>query len=157
MKNDRKTIENLKYIKQPLSEHGISMIYMANNIKYDRSMLYSDFVLSLLGLVFETYMGDEITNSSERIKHFNWCWDKNLDNFKKEGVIFTDVQNLNSYFLEFTFEVFYSLEDKENNKQVTSNIISLWKFMFQQDGKKSQSDVDSFIEIYNLFEKSLKK
>jgi len=151
---ESKKINLLSYINQPLSKESIAVLYSANNIKFERCELYSDFVQSLLLIVFDTYLGDDITNHDEQIKHFSWCWNKNIDNFKKEGITFNN-NALYSYFLEFMLEVFYPLTKKDENKNNYKNILNLWLFTFDFTVLKTNSDIDTLIEIYQLFEKSL--
>jgi hypothetical protein len=95
-------------------------------------------------------------SQEQQINHFEWCWDKNIVNFKKEDINFEDNDELKYYFREFTLEVFYNLDDKDNNPNVHRNILNLWSHIFNYKGIKSRADVDSFIEIYNIFDKSLK-
>lgn len=141
----------LAYINNPMSKESISILYDANNIKYDRCELYSDFVQSLLILLFDTYMGDEITDLDNQFKHFEWCWAKNVSNFKKEGIRI-DNDRLYDYFLEFMFEVYYSGEKDDGVK--TDNILKLWVSIFNYSNTKTNSDIDTLIEIYQLFENS---
>ena len=156
-KDKNKTIEFLNYIKNPLSETSIAILYDANSVRFDKCQLYSDFVCSLLMLVFDTYLGDVITTEKQQIEHFNWCWDKNISNFNEEGIEFKSINELQSYFKEFMVEVFYAIEDKDDKPYINENLISLWEYIFDYKKPKSRSDIDSFIEIYNIFEKSLKK
>ena len=79
-----------------------------------------------------------------------------IENFKKENINFENNLELRNYFKEFMIEIYYSLEGKENNKNITENITTLWKHIFNYKGVKSRADVDSFIDIYNIFDKSLK-
>ena len=146
----------MSYITTPLSDDSIAILYSTNNVKFDRVNLYLDFILSLLHITFDTYLGDDITNKNDQIKHFDWCWNKNIDNFKNESIVFGDYSDLKNYFKEFMLEVFYDLDSKENNPYVHNNIINLWAHIFNYNGIKSRADVDSFIEIYNIFDKSLK-
>lgn len=157
MGNRDKTLDFLSYIKNNLSEHTLIMLYDANKVRFDRCQLYSDFVCSLLLIVFDTYMGDEYTDKEQRVTHFNWCWDKNINNFKEENIIFKSIEELKDYFKEFLVEVYYNIEDKDSKPYISENLISLWEYLFDYKKPKSQADVDSFIEIYNIFEKSLKK
>lgn len=156
-KDKNKTIEFLNYIKNPLSESSVAILYDANSVRFDRCQLYSDFVCSLLMIVFDTYLNDVITTEKQQLEHFNWCWNKNISNFKEESIEFTPIKELHNYFKEFTFEVYYAIEDKDNNEYINNNLILLWEYIFDYKKPKSRSDVDSFIEIYNIFEKSLKK
>lgn len=156
-KDKNKTIEFLNYIKNPLSETSIAILYDANSVRFDKCQLYSDFVCSLLMLVFDTYLGDVITTEKQQIEHFNWCWNNNITNFKAEGIEFKSINELQSYFKEFMVEVFYAIEDKDDKPYINENLISLWEYIFDYKKPKSRSDIDSFIEIYNIFDKSLKK
>lgn len=157
MENTDKRVEFLSYIRTPLSESSIVVLLSANNIKYERSQLYSDFIQSLLGIIFDTYMGDDITSGIERVNHFKWCWGKNIENFKEEGIHFAHTQIGYDYFLEFMYEVYYSIPDKDNKPHIPLTISSLWYRLFSYDATKTRSDVDNFIEVYEILDKSLKK
>jgi hypothetical protein len=152
---NKNRLQFMNYISTPLSDDTITILYSSNNVKFDRVELYFDFIISLLYLVFDTYMGDDITPKADQIKHFNWCWDKNISNFKNEDIIFENNDDLKSYFSEFTLEIFYNLGIKEDTN-IHQNIIKLWAHIFNYKGVKSRADIDSFIEIYNIFDKSLK-
>ena len=157
MEDINKSLEFLSYIKTPLSDNSVNVLLSANNIKYDCAQLYSDFVQSLLTLIFDTYMGDDITSEIDRIYHFKWCWKKNIENFNEEGINFVHTQDGYYYFLEFMCEVYYSIHQKETKPQIPQTIKNLWYKLFSYESKKTRSDVDNFIEIYNILDKSLKK
>jgi len=156
MSNNKNKIRFMNYITSPLSDDSVTVLYSTNNVKFDRVNLYLDFVVSLFTIVFDTYLGDDITSQTQQINHFEWCWNKNIENFKKEDINFEYNIELKNYFSEFTLEVFYNLDDKDNNPNVHRNIMNLWQHIFNYKGIKSRADVDSFIEIYNIFDKSLK-
>lgn len=149
-------ISFLAYINNPMSRESIEILYEANNIKFEKCDLYGDFVQSLLMLVFNTYMGDEHTNLDNQFKHFEWCWDKNVRNFEEEGIFFNNIK-LYNYFLEFVFEVFYSNPDKENYENNKKGILRIWNDIFNYSSVKTNSDIDTLVEIYQIFELSLKK
>ena len=90
----------LNYIHKPMSLEAIKMVYTKHNIIYEKCELYLDFTKSLLIKIFDTYLGDDITNQDEQYNHFNWCWKKNIEDFKNEGFNFDEI-TLYSYFLEF--------------------------------------------------------
>ena len=145
----------LRYINAPIKKSDVILIYKVNNIKKERCELYSDFVQSLLRLTFDTYLGDDITDSDAQIKHFKWCWKKNKQNFKKEGLLFGD-EVLFDYFMEFILEVYYVSVDKNDEMELEKNLLSIWYKIFDYNSRKSNYDIDSLIEIYNIFEKSMK-
>ena len=82
MINKNKTLELLNYINKPMSKESIGILYATNGIRYDKCELFNDFILSLLMLIFDTYMGDDIMTPSDQEAHFKWCWNKNIENFK---------------------------------------------------------------------------
>ena len=145
----------LDYINNPMSRDSVEILYGANNIIIEKCELYNDFTQSLLSIVFATYLGDDVTSVKEQIKHFNWCWEKNISNFKEEGLIFNN-QNLYNYFMEFLLEVFYTSPDKDVITDLDKVLIKLWNNVFEYDRSKTNSDMDTLIEIYLLFEKSIK-
>ena len=155
MVNKNKTLELLNYINTPMSRESIMVLYNANNITHEKCELYSDFIQSVILIVFDTYMGDEITNVAEQKNHFKWCWDKNIENFKKEGIGVASLK-LYNYFLEFMNEVYYSASNKNENTKIKANILKLWSYIFDYDNNKSKSDMDTLIEVYKLLEVSIK-
>lgn len=154
--NDKSKKHNfLDYINNPMSKEGIGVLYGANNIRFEKCELYSDFVQSLLILAFDTYMGDDVTTIDEQTQHFNWCWTKNKESFCREGLIF-DSNKLYSYFLEFMLEVYYSAMDKSESVQIDKNVLKIWCNIFDYNRSKTNSDMDTLIEIYQIMENSLK-
>ena len=155
MVNKNKTLELLNYINTPMSRESIMVLYNANNITHEKCELYSDFIQSVILIVFDTYMGDDITDMAQRKNHFKWCWDKNIENFKKEGIGVASLK-LYNYFLEFMNEVYYSTTNKSENTKINANILKLWSYIFDYDNNKSKSDMDTLIEVYKLLEVSIK-
>lgn len=153
--DNKERINFLAYIYDPMSNDVVQELYAKNNIKYEKCELYSDFVQSLIRLVFDTYMGDDVTNIDGQIEHFKWCWDKNIANFLSEGVFFNGYK-LYNYFLEFMLEVFYSCPDKKPFDYKDRSILKIWYYIFDFNRVKTNSDMDTLIEIYSIFEESLK-
>lgn len=145
----------LAYINNPMSKESVSVLFAANNIKFEKCELYSDFVQSLLMRIFDTYLGDEVTDYDAQFNHFQWCWGKTVDDFAMEGI---NIENpkLYNYFLEFTLEVFYSYKEKKPFDYTDKGILRIWSDIFDFTKTKTNSDVDTLIEIYTIFEKSLK-
>jgi hypothetical protein len=156
MKNNFNRLNLLAYIHNPISLNDMIKIYDENNIKYDNCVLYGDFVQSFLGLIFDTYLGDEYTNLENQLKHFDWCWNKTINNFKKEGLNFREIK-LYQYFLEFVLEVFYYDTNKENQKDLNESLLSIWYNIFDYNKEKTNADIDTLLGLYKIFEKILKK
>jgi hypothetical protein len=153
MINKNKTLELLNYINKPMSKENIAILYMNNDIKYEKCEMFNDFIQSLLMLIFDTYMGDDITSPPEQKNHFKWCWNKNVENFKKEGITIGDYKSY-SYFLEFMCDVYYPITKKEN-AQSSKNLLKLWAFIFDYNNLKSKSDIDTLIEVYKMLNNSV--
>lgn len=143
----------LDYINTQLSKESLLIIYDTNNIKFEKCELYCDFIQSLLMLIFDTYLGDDMMTNENQLKHFDWCWKKNIENFKKEGFSF-DNPILYNYFKDYVNECFYSIEEKQI-KEYIFFINDLWAKLFDYENKKTSFDIDFLVEIYNLFNKSL--
>lgn len=155
MLDKKNTLELLSYINTPMSKESINVLYTANNIRYERCQLYNDFIQSLILLVFDTYLGDEITDKQEQRNHFKWCWDKNIENFSREN-IHIESPKLFSYYMDFMLEVYYPITNKLENKAVHRNILNLWTYVFNYTNKKTKSDMDTLIEVYKLFDQAVK-
>lgn len=144
----------LGYINNPMGTEDMMLFYKENNIKYEKCELYSDFALSLIMTIFDTYMGDDVTSLDDQFKHFEWAWQKTILNFVEEGLDF-EANTLYEYFLEFMLEVYYPIVNK-NELCIDKKICKLWLDIFDYHRIKTNSDIDALIEIYIIFEKSLK-
>jgi len=152
MNNDSKR-NILAYINNPMSIENIKFLYSANNIQYDRCELYGDFTKSLLWLIFDTYLGDDVTNIHDQVKHFSWCWYRNIRNFKTEGVLI-ESKKLYDYFFEYTLESFYSVE-KQSPNYIDKTSLRIWDEIFDYGKSKTNAEIDTLIDIYRIFEESL--
>ena len=145
--------EFIKYITTPLTIEEMHLLYKANNVKYDKCKLYSDFIFTLNKIVVETFLGDDVINSEEDIKnHFKWCVEKVINNFKKENIIFDSTENVEEYFFNFYIELFYNVNNKD---KIIEKLNKLPTFSFDYSRIKTRSDIDVLLELYKLFEKSL--
>lgn len=133
------------------NNNNINVTYIANNIKFERCELYSDFVQSLLMLIYDTYLGDDITNKKQQKKHYDWCWDKNVDNFLKEGFHLTNEKS-KEYFFQFLNETFYNNTNKDND-YTDKKSLKFWLDVFDYVKPKTKSELDVLIEIYKILEK----
>ena len=157
MENIENTEQFLSYIKTPLSQTSLNVLYSANNIRFERCQLFSEFIEGLIINIVDTYMGDKLTSPSQRLEHFKWCWDKNIHNFDMEGIYFNDTKQVYDYFKRFMVDSFYDSSDKDNTNYSKDHLIKVWKYIFNYNTNKTRSDVDMFIEVYKMFEKTLQK
>jgi len=122
---------------------------------YEKCELFSDFIQSLFMIVFDTYLGDEITNATDKKNHYKWCWDKNVSNFKTEGIILGDYKTFD-YFSYFLHKTFYPMSKKSENKKLCDNLIKIWQYMFDFDNKKNQADLNVALDVYEMLDNSMK-
>ncbi len=82
-----------EWLTKPMSDDDITSWYLANNIIPELTELFRDFCLSFLLIMRETYLGDDEEEQTEtkigmtefqNREHFRWCWNKTIENFKKE-------------------------------------------------------------------------
>jgi len=157
MNNDRiyKPQDFLSYIRTPLSQNSLNVLYSANNVKFDRCQLYCDFTQSLIAKICDTYMGDDITQPEQRLEHFKWCWDNNLLDFRNENIHLRDSVELFHYFQQFMVDSFYGQPEKDDMDVVKHKLNKLWKYILGYTTNKTRSDVDTFLDIYKIFDKTL--
>jgi len=101
-------------------------------------------------------MGDEVTSDLEQLHHFNWCWDKVVNNFKEEGINLGKLHNVRAYFQDFMIEFYYNALDKSPDSTAVGKTRDLWYQLFDYMGEKTRADIDGFLEVYKLFDKSVK-
>ena len=155
MSNIDKTRNFLSYIRTPLSQNSLNVLYSANNVKYERCQLFSDFTQSLICKIMDTYMGDGFTTPEQRIEHFEWCWNATLNDFICEGIEFKESIELFHYFQQHILDTFYTSTEKNDIDKTKVKLINLWKYILSNTTNKTRSDVDTFLDVYRLFEKTL--
>ena len=135
-----------------MKKEDVLLLYKINNIIPEKSELYLDFIESLYRLITTTYLGDELMDDESIKKHFNWCWSKTIESFRKEFIFFEDNIEIYSYFYSLFMESFYEEENKteENIKE----LMDFWLSIFNYEPVKTRSDIESFFDLYKLFDKS---
>ena len=132
----------------------INIWYKAHNIIREKAELYYDFLFSLLTLIDETYLGEDILNTDvDMLNHFRWCFTRVISNFEQEKIYFT---RRNGQF-EYLWTLFYKSYYKSENNEKMKNLSSYLKTLFIFNKVKSPTEMESFIDIYKIFEQNLKK
>lgn len=149
----------LNYITKNLDPEQVDIWFRVNNIIPEKMDLYYDLSYSLYLLIKTTYLGDESdsmeTNvkmdDSDNIRHFNWCWEKTIENFKKENIVFEVVGNHYDYFLSLFSEIYYS-----QTKGIVRNSIDIFfNDLFNREKPFTQVDLDLIFNIYKSLDKNL--
>lgn len=146
-----------KYLTEQLSMESLRNIYRVNNIDIELAIIYRDFTLTLCDTLYTTYLGDDIMTDQYKKEHFDWSWSKTKDMFGNEGFYFTNTEEIEDYFFQFMEDVYYNNSHKETFNDIDNNLNELWVYLFNLNVSKSKSDVDTFIQLYKMFNKSLIK
>ena len=153
IKKIQKAIDFIEYISKPMEREELFLLYKINGIVNERTDLYLDFLYGLFDLITTTYLGDDIYDTDDICNHFNWCWNKNIDNFKKEKIYFLDDKELYDYFFIFYQESFY--REKDKTKLNIKKLLYFWENIFNYNTPKSMSEFESFLDLYKIFNRSL--
>jgi hypothetical protein len=148
------------YISKPVPPDEVDVWLKMNNIIPEKMELFSDFSQSLYELIKMTYLGENTNSIETKItltkednkKHFEWCWNKTIENFKKEGLYFDLKGEHFDYFKIFFEDIFYNQKEEKIKKSVKNFFDELF------DIKKpfTKSDLDMIVVLYKLLDRSLK-
>ena len=79
----------------------VDIWFRVNNIIPEKMDLYYDFSFSLYYLILDTYLGDDknsetkiVLSDEDNLKHFEWCWNKTIENFQKEEITFNKLATI---------------------------------------------------------------
>ena len=119
----------LEFITSENYKHQIDVWYRAYNISWEKIELFHDFFFSLYELVNETYLGyDVIIDEIDQKNHFTWCWDKTIDNFRKERILFRERGEHYEYFWNLFLEAFYFIMENDETSKIPEYIDKLFNF-----------------------------
>jgi hypothetical protein len=126
-------------------------------MNFEKIELFGDFFKSLNETILDTYFGEEsqetkiILSEEDKSKHFDWCWKKVIDSFKKENLVFKSEGQHKDYFKSFFSETFYHQKDKNIKNSIPTFLIEV----FDIEKPFSKSDLDLLTELYKLLERNL--
>jgi hypothetical protein len=149
----------LNYITKNLDPEQVDIWFRVNNIIPEKMDLYYDLSYSLYLLIKTTYLGDENDSVEtkvkmddlDNIKHFDWCWNKTMENFKKENISFEEKGEHYDYFLSLFSEIYY----KQTKDNVRNSIDGFFNDLFNRDKPFTQVDLDLIYNIYKTLDKNL--
>lgn len=146
-----------EWLKKRLLEDEIITWFKANNIIIERLFLFKDFIGDLLQLVEETYVGYELDDAIENPllltnddnkNHFNWCWKKNIQNFNKEGINFSEEGEYKTLLWNLINDLFYNKVGK--TKPDLGYLVKIFEVSYPY----TKSDIDILTEMYKKIEKA---
>ena len=146
------------YITKPMKPEDVDIWFRVNNIIPEKMNLYYDFSYSLYQLILETYLGDEYSNETKIVlsdedkkTHFEWCWNKTIDNFEKEEIGFNKEGEHYEYFLSFFVEIFYN----QKEDKIKDSIGVFFDDLFDRKKPFTKSDLDMISSIYKSLDKNM--
>lgn len=135
-------------------KHQIDIWYRTYNISREKIEFYYDVLVSLYELVDKTYLGiDVLYKEGDQFNHFNWCWDKTIDNLSKERIYFKEKGPHYEYLWNLFYEAYYTVRMDEQEPKIREFLYKLFDFRH----KKTRSELDILTEIYRLLDQNLKK
>lgn len=152
-------MENLfNYISKQVDPEEVDIWFKINNIIPEKLELYYDFCHSLYLLIISTYLGDDDNKETniqmteeDNLKHFVWCWNKNIENFSKENILFELEGDHFKYFYTFFLDIFYN----QKEKKIKSSIEFFFHDLFSREKPFTQIDLDLIYNIYKSLDKNL--
>jgi hypothetical protein len=144
------------WMTKPVPKEEIILWFNIHNMTYEKIELCGDFFKSLNQIIIDTYLGDStsetkiLLSNEDNLSHFEWCWTKVIENFKKENILIKSDGDHKDYFQSFFMDTFYN-QTESNLKQ------SIPKFLneiFEIGITYSKSDLDLLTELYKLIEKN---
>lgn len=143
--------------REILSEYQIMKKLKVNNAIKERIELYRDFVINLVGYVYNSYLGREYIKTDEDVKgHFNWAFNKVLAEFETEGIIFNDTKKLKEYFFKyFCVRIYYKTDLDPLPTLGAFN--DFWESIFAIKANKEKRLLDALVDVYKLFDEALSR
>ena len=144
------------WMAKPLPKDEIIIWFNIHNMTYEKIELYGDIFKSLNQIIVDTYLGDDISvtkiilSYDDKISHFEWCWKKMINDFRRENILIKYDGEHKEYFKSFYIDTFYN--QKEDS--VKKSIPKFLREIFDVDYMYSKSDLDLLTELYKLIEKN---
>ena len=152
------SMENFfRWMSNPISKEEVLIWFNIHNLNYEKIELYGDFVKSLYQTIIDTYLGDDELETrislreEDKIAHFEWCWNKVLDDFRKENIVIKNEGQHKDYFKSFFLDSFYN----SNQRNLKVAIPEFIEDVFNLEKPFTKSDLDILTELYNMFEKNM--
>jgi len=154
------SMENFfNWISKPIPEDELIIWLNIHNMNYEKIELYGDIFKSLNHVIIDTYMGSSDENTETKISltqedkdsHFTWCWNKVVEDFRKEKIKIKEYGEHKDYFKSFFMDTFYNHPDKN----IKDSIPKFLGEVFDLKKPFSKSDLDILTELYKLLEKSI--
>ena len=141
---------------KPLPKDEIIIWFNIHNMTYEKIELYGDIFKSLNQIISDTYLGNNISETKiilsdeDNDSHFEWCWKRTIDDFKRENVYIKYDGDHKEYFKSFYMDTFYN----QKEDRLKDSIPKFLSDIFDVGLTYSKSDLDLLTELYKLIEKN---
>lgn len=148
------------YVTKTIDDKEVEIWLNVNNIIPEKMELFYDFCRSLHNLILDTYLGENpkegnetkiYMNEEDKKKHFDWCWNRTIENFNKENIKFNSEGEHYDYISSFFLEVYYN----QKEDKVRYSIGSFFDELFSLKKPFTKSDLDMLSGIYKSMEKNI--
>lgn len=139
------------YLKEPavkyLTKSEVFEAYRKADIKREYVDLIKEFINNLIQNLHTTFLGHEFINTETDIfNHFNWCFEKAVNNYKFINFNFEHKNRCFVYFFKHAQMHIY------NNRDYTEDCLlfdqDYFKHALKYDNKKTIDDLSTFTEVY---------
>ena len=152
------SMENFfNWISKPIPKEEVVIWFNVHNMVYEKIELYGDIFKSLNYIVTDTYLGDNgnetkiILSKEDNESHFEWCWNKILEGYKKENIIIKHGGPHKDYLKSFFMDTFYNQKEKNIKEAIPNFLVDV----FDVSKPFSKSDLDILTELYKLMDKNI--
>jgi hypothetical protein len=144
------------WMTKPLPKEELIIWFNVHNMTYEKIDLCGDFFKSLNQIIMDTSLGDSTSETKislsydDNLSHFEWCWNKVIENFKRENIIIKSDGEHKDYFQSFFMDTFYNQTESSLKKSISKFLNEI----FDVGITYSKSDLDLLTELYKLIEKN---
>ena len=145
------------WMTKPIPQEEVIIWFNIHNMNYEKIELYGDISKSLTTIIMDTYLGENVSetkislSNEDNKSHFDWCWKKMVENFRKENINIKSNGEHKEYFESFFMDTFYN----QSRDSVKHSINKFLNEIFDTDMTFSKSDLDLLTELYKLMEKNM--
>jgi len=147
------------WMVKPLPKEEVLIWLNVQNMNFEKIELYGDIFKSLNYIIMDTYLGSDTNNFETKIilsqednkSHFEWCWNKLLEDFRKENIKIKHSGQHKDYLESFYNDTFYNQKEKSVKKSIPEFLVDV----FDVEKAFTKSDLDVLTEFYKLLEKNI--
>lgn len=143
------------YMAKTIPKDEIVIWFNIHNMYYEKIELYGDIFKSLNYIILHTYLGDEFRETKIKLtkedndNHFNWCWNKMIDDFRKENIIIHNEGEHRDFLESFFNDTFYN----QPNKKERHSISKFLEDIFDVNEPFIKPDLDILTDFYKILKK----